>query len=86
MPFWDWCPDSNDDKIEHIFVEDTPVTKDDTRRNYNICKKGQATNIPSSKYDKIPLRNISPALSTQKPNEPTQGKLIENQEKLSLST
>jgi len=30
MPFWDCCPQSNDEQIEEAFIEDTPIIKDST--------------------------------------------------------
>jgi hypothetical protein len=74
MPFWDWCPESDDEQIEEVFIEDTPVIKVVSQRNYNLCNKGPIPNDTSSKEDKIPLRKITPPPAPPKPNDTTQGK------------
>jgi hypothetical protein len=71
MPFWDWCPDSDDEQTKEIFLEDTQVTKD-AQRNYNLCNKGPTPIISLSKEDNIPLKTTTPPPSTSKSNVPTQ--------------
>jgi hypothetical protein len=49
MPFWDWCPESDDEKIEEILIGDTQVVKDVAPKGYNLRNKGPIPNTPSSK-------------------------------------
>jgi hypothetical protein len=65
MSFWDWCIDSDDEKIEEIFVEYTLIVKV-VPRDYNLCNKGPTSPISSSKDANIPLRKITPSLPTLK--------------------
>jgi hypothetical protein len=55
-------------------LEDALVAKA-APRNYILHSKGPNPIIPSSKYNNIPLRKITPPLYTLKPNVPTQGKI-----------
>jgi len=70
MPFWDWCLESEDEKIEEIFVEDIPVIKVVAQKNYNLRNKGPILD----KDDKIPLRKITPPPAAPKSNEPPASK------------
>jgi hypothetical protein len=36
MPFWDWCTESDDEKIEEILVGDTQVVKVVAPKGYNL--------------------------------------------------
>jgi hypothetical protein len=69
MPFWDWCPKSDDEQIEEVFIEDTPVIKVVAQRNYNLCNKGPVLDTPSPKEEQIPLRKITPPPAPPKPND-----------------
>jgi hypothetical protein len=55
-------------------VEDTPLIKVSSQKNYNLCIKIPIHDAPSSKNDKAPLRKINPPPAPPKPNDPTQGK------------
>jgi hypothetical protein len=73
MFLWDWCIDSDDEKIEEIFVENTPVVKV-VPRDYNLHNKGPVPNTSSSQDANVPLRKITPPIPTPKPSIPTQNK------------
>jgi hypothetical protein len=65
-----WCIDSNNEKIEEIFVENTSVVMS-SPRDYNLCNKGLVPNSSSSQEGNIPLKNITPHIPTPKPSIPT---------------
>jgi hypothetical protein len=70
---WDWCIDSDDEKIEEFFVENTPAVKV-VPRYYNLHSKGPVPNIFSSQDTSVPLGKIAPPITTPKPSISTQTK------------
>jgi hypothetical protein len=65
----DWCLESDDEKIEDKFMEDTPIFKDSSENNYNLCNKGPVFD----KDDNITHRKITPP-ATPKLNDPPPSK------------
>jgi len=77
MFFWDWCLDSDNEQIEEISIGDTQIPKGDPK-DYNLCNKGVVDNMPlSSKIFPSP-RKISPPMTAQKPNNPSQPSIDPN--------
>jgi hypothetical protein len=68
MSLWDWCIDSDDEKIEEVFIGDTPVIKY-SPRDYNLHNKGVVPNTSSSPKP-TPLSGKSPPITTSKPSTP----------------
>jgi hypothetical protein len=67
MSLWDSCIDSDDEKIEEVFIGDTTVIKS-APKDYNLREKGIVSNISSSTKTNTPLRKITPPITTSKPS------------------
>jgi len=60
MPFWDWCVESDDEKIEEILVGDSKVVKGTASKGYNFRNKVTPSKNVSPKGENMPLMKITP--------------------------
>jgi hypothetical protein len=64
MFLWDWCLDSDDEKVEEIFVGDTQIMKV-SPKDYNLHNKGVVSNTPLPYKTSPSPRKISPPTTAQ---------------------
>jgi len=70
MPFWDWCPKSDNEHIEEVFIKDMSIFMDTSPRSYNLRNKGPIPNTSSSFKE-----DNTPPPAPPKPNDTSQGKI-----------
>jgi hypothetical protein len=68
--------ESDDEQIEEVFIEDTPVIKVVAHKEIiSLRNKGPIPNTLPQFKDQIPLRKITPPPAPPKPNDTSQGKI-----------